>query len=151
MSCEYYLLLCTASACRKQVLRQIKAKSDCVIDCVFLPAHAISRAGYTQSVCGLLGREKCRVGTLRSRKALFEEEALTSVPALVEFAVGSGGGNGDGRSSSSPARSTALSLESEAHSAVSSPRGAGSALLLSSSKEVDVESVEYLPPQFPTV
>ncbi len=50
---------------------------------------------------------------------------------------------GESLSSSSPARSTAGSLGSEARSAVSSPQGEGSVLLLSSSEEVDVESVEY--------
>ncbi len=56
---------------------------------------------------------------------------------------------GESLSSSSPARSTARSLGSEARSAVSSPRGEGSALLLSSSEEVDVESAEYSPTQSP--
>ncbi len=55
---------------------------------------------------------------------------------------------GKSLSSSSAARSTARSLGSEARSAVSSPRGAGSALLLSSFEEVDVESVDS-PPQSP--
>ncbi len=50
---------------------------------------------------------------------------------------------GESLSSSSPARSTAGSLGSEARSAVSSPQGEGSVLLLSYSEEVDVESVEY--------
>ncbi len=52
-------------------------------------------------------------------------------------------------SSSLPARSTARSLGSEDRSAVSSPRGVGLVLHLSSSKEVDVESVKYSPPQSP--
>ncbi len=52
---------------------------------------------------------------------------------------------GESLSSSSPARSTAHSLGSEARSA----QGAGSALLLSSSEEVDAESVENSPPQSP--
>ncbi len=52
-------------------------------------------------------------------------------------------------SSSSSARSTAHSLGLEAHSAVSSTWGSGSALLLSSSEEVDVESVEDSLPQSP--
>ncbi len=34
-----------APACLKLVQRQIRAKADRVIDCVFLPAHATSRAG----------------------------------------------------------------------------------------------------------
>ncbi len=36
---------------RKQTYqRQIRAKVDLVTDCVFLPAHVISRVGYTQFV-----------------------------------------------------------------------------------------------------
>ncbi len=36
---------------RKQTYqRQIRAKVDHVTDCVFFPAHAVSRAGYTQFV-----------------------------------------------------------------------------------------------------
>ncbi len=39
----------------------IRAKVDHVTDRVFLPAHAISRAGYTQ-YDGLTGSEACRFG-----------------------------------------------------------------------------------------
>ncbi len=52
---------------------------------------------------------------------------------------------GESLPSSSLARSTARSLGLEARSAVSSPRGEGSALLLLSSEEVDVESIEHSP------
>ncbi len=109
--------------------------------------------------------ERLPLCTLRSQKALFEEEAFTSVPhgagptsAGAERQLHSWGSQldlveamktGESLSSSSPARSTARSLGSEVRSAVSSPRGVGSALLLSSSKEVDVESVEDSPPQSP--
>ncbi len=57
---------------------------------------------------------------------------------------------GEPLSPSSPARSSGRSLGSEAHSAVSSPRGAGSKLRLSSSEEVDVESINEDPqsPQY---
>ncbi len=133
--------------------------------CSSLPTLHHER-GYTQSVRGLLGSEACRVGSrLHSRRALFEGRAFTSVPhgagpisAEAERQLHSWGSQldlaegmetGGSLSSSSPARSTARSLGSEARSAVSSPRGAGSALLLSSSEEVDVESVEYSPLQSP--
>ncbi|KAL0164598.1 hypothetical protein M9458_040351, partial [Cirrhinus mrigala] len=57
---------------------------------------------------------------------------------------------GDPLSPASPARSAARSQGSEARSAVSSPRGTGSTLHLSSSEEVDVETVdEVSAPQFP--
>ncbi len=49
---------------------------------------------------------------------------------------------GESLSSSSPARSSGHSLGSEARSAVSSPRGRGLTLHLSSSEEVDVVSVD---------
>ncbi len=35
---------------KKTYQRHIRAKLDHVTDCVFLPAHAVSRAGYTQFV-----------------------------------------------------------------------------------------------------
>ncbi len=44
---------------------------DHVIDCVFLPAHVISRAGYTQFVRGLIGSEACRVGSRGGRLPAF--------------------------------------------------------------------------------
>ncbi len=56
---------------------------------------------------------------------------------------------GGSLSLSSPARSIAHSLGSEAHSAVSSPQRAGSALHLSPSEEEDVESTDYSPIQSP--
>ncbi|KAI2654668.1 enzymatic polyprotein [Labeo rohita] len=57
---------------------------------------------------------------------------------------------GDPLSPSSPSRSAARSVGSEARSAVSFPRGMGSTLHLSSSEEVDVESVdEVSAPQSP--
>jgi len=72
-------------------------KVDHVIDCVFLPAHVISRAGYTQFVRGLIGSEACRVVSRGGRlpaflsgfhcvcfapggKTLFEEGVFISVP-----------------------------------------------------------------------
>ncbi|MCI4377585.1 hypothetical protein PGIGA_G00205140 [Pangasianodon gigas] len=103
---------------------------------------------------------------LRSRWALFEEGALTSVPrgagpasAEAERRLRSWGlqmdlaermETGPSLSPSSPSRSTVPSLGSEARSAVSSPRGTDSALHLSSSEEVDVESVDPEPqsPQY---
>ncbi len=103
--------------------------------------------------------------TLRSRRVLFEEGAFTSIPrgagpasAKAEQQLHSWGSQLDlaermemGRSlsSSSPARSTVRSLRSEARSAVSSPQRAGSALLLSSSEGVYVESADYSPIQSP--
>ncbi|KAL0176406.1 hypothetical protein M9458_028736, partial [Cirrhinus mrigala] len=57
---------------------------------------------------------------------------------------------GDPLSPSSPRRSAARSMGSEARSAVSSPQGTGSTLRISSSKEVDIESVdEVSAPQSP--
>ncbi len=64
---------------------------------MFLPAHVISRAGYTQFVRGLIGSEACRVGSRGGRlpaflsgfhcvcfapggKTLFEEGVFISVP-----------------------------------------------------------------------
>ncbi len=80
----------------RQRQRRIRAKADHVTDCVFLPAHTTSNErGYTQFVRGLIGSEACRVcfqggrllalwrlplRTLRSRKTLFEEGVLTSIP-----------------------------------------------------------------------
>ncbi|MCI4378954.1 hypothetical protein PGIGA_G00222290 [Pangasianodon gigas] len=99
-------------------------------------------------------------------EALFEEGSLTSVPrgagpasAEAERRLRSWGSQMDlaegmetglSLSPSSPSRSTVPSLGSEARSAVSSPRGADSALHLSSSEEVDVESVDPEPqsPQY---
>ncbi|KAI2647410.1 Transposon Ty3-G Gag-Pol polyprotein [Labeo rohita] len=103
---------------------------------------------------------------LRSRKALFEEGAFTSVPrgagpasAEAERALHSWGSQldllegmetGDPLSPSLPGRSDAHSEGSEARTAVTSPQGAGSSLLLSSSEEVDVESaIEEPLPQSP--
>ncbi|KAL0173474.1 hypothetical protein M9458_029442, partial [Cirrhinus mrigala] len=110
--------------------------------------------------------ERLPLCTLCSWKALFEEGAFTSVPRgsgpasaeaerrlhlwgsqldLVE-----GMETGDPLSPASPTRSAAHSQGSEARSAVSSPRGTGSTLHLSSSEEVDVETVEEVStPQFP--
>ena len=110
--------------------------------------------------------ERLPLRTLRSRWALFEEGALTSVPrgagpasAEAERRLRSWGSQmdlaegmetGPSLSPSSPSRSSVPSLGSEARSAVSSPRGADSALHLSSSEEVDVESVDPEPqsPQY---
>ncbi len=67
------------------------------------------------------------------------------------FAVGSGIGNGDG---GVPIFFLTCQIHCplsgiSSHSAVTSPQGADSALLLSSSEEVDVKSADYLPPQSP--
>ncbi|KAI2666921.1 Transposon Ty3-I Gag-Pol polyprotein [Labeo rohita] len=99
--------------------------------------------------------------TLRSRKALFEEGAFTSIPrgsgpasTEVEQQLHSWGSQldllegmetGDPLSASSPGRSIARSAGSEARSVVSSPRGTGSTLRISSSEEVDMKSVEEAP------
>ncbi len=115
--------------------------------------------GYTQSVCCLLGR-------LCSRNALFEEGVFSSVPrvagpasAEAERRLHSWGSQldlvkgmemGKSISSSLPTRSSTRSLGSKARSAVSSSRGEGSTLHLSSSSEVDVEGIdEDSPPQSP--
>ncbi len=57
MFCESYLLLFVkvtqaskAPACQRHNLKLIRAKVDHVIDCVFLPAHVIPRAGI-HTVC----------------------------------------------------------------------------------------------------
>ncbi|KAI2647309.1 Transposon Ty3-G Gag-Pol polyprotein [Labeo rohita] len=103
---------------------------------------------------------------LRSRKALFEEGAFTSVPQGVgpasveaERALHSWGSQldllegmetGDPLSPSLTGRSVARSEGSEARTVVTSPQGAGSSLLLSSSEEVDLESaIEEPLPQSP--
>ncbi|KAL0148327.1 hypothetical protein M9458_056389 [Cirrhinus mrigala] len=110
--------------------------------------------------------ERLPLRTLRSRKALFEEGAFTSAPrgsgpasAEAERRLHSWGSQldlvegmetGDPLSPASPTRSAARSQGSEGRSAVSSPRGTGSTLHLSSSEEVDVESVdEVSAPLFP--
>ncbi|KAL0201683.1 hypothetical protein M9458_004870, partial [Cirrhinus mrigala] len=93
---------------------------------------------------------------LRSRKALFEEGAFTSVPQGVgpasveaERVLHSWGSQldllegmetGDPLSPSLPGRSDARSEGSEARTAATSSQGAGSSLLLSSSEDVDLES-----------
>ncbi|MCI4395880.1 hypothetical protein PGIGA_G00197280 [Pangasianodon gigas] len=99
-------------------------------------------------------------------EALFEEGAFTRVPrgagpasAEAERRLRSWGSQmdlaermetGESLSPSSPTRSIVCSLGSEARSVVSSPRGVGSALRLSSSEEVDVEGADYdSPPQSP--
>ncbi|KAL0175067.1 hypothetical protein M9458_031035, partial [Cirrhinus mrigala] len=104
--------------------------------------------------------------TLRSRKALFNEGAFTSVPrgsgpasTEAEWRLHSWGSQldllegmetGDPLSPSSPSRSAARSVGSEARSAVSSPQGTGSTLCISSSEEVDIESIdEVSTPQSP--
>ncbi|KAI2661618.1 Transposon Ty3-G Gag-Pol polyprotein [Labeo rohita] len=96
--------------------------------------------------------------TLRSRKALFEEGAFTSAPrgsgpasAEAERALHSWGSQldllegmetGVPLSSASPGRSAARSAGSEARTAVSSPRGSGSTVRLSSSEGGEVEIVD---------
>ncbi len=68
---------------RKQTYqRHIRAKVDHVQTCVFLPPHAISRAGCTQFV-RWSGREWCCVCfTPGGGDALFEEGVFTSVLAV---------------------------------------------------------------------
>ncbi|KAI2652819.1 Transposon Ty3-G Gag-Pol polyprotein [Labeo rohita] len=104
--------------------------------------------------------------TLRSRKALFQLGAFSSVPrgsgpasaeagrrlhswgSQLDLAEGMETGNP--LSPASPARSPARSLGAEARAADSSPRGTGSTLPISSSEEVDVESVgDVQAPSFP--
>ncbi|KAL0203138.1 hypothetical protein M9458_001156, partial [Cirrhinus mrigala] len=104
--------------------------------------------------------------TLRSRKALFHKGPFSSVPrgsgpasaeagrrlhswgSQLDLAEGMETGNP--LSPASPARSPARPLGVEARAADSSPRGTGSTLPISSSEEVDVESVEDVQaPQFP--
>ncbi|KAL0147310.1 hypothetical protein M9458_057385 [Cirrhinus mrigala] len=103
--------------------------------------------------------------TLRSRKALFQLGAFSSVPrgsgpASAEAGrrlhswgsqldLAEGMETGIPLSPASPARSPARPLGVEARAADSSPRGTGSTLPISSSEEVDVGSVEDVAPQFP--
>ncbi|KAL0162075.1 hypothetical protein M9458_041471, partial [Cirrhinus mrigala] len=103
--------------------------------------------------------------TLRSRKALFQLGAFSSVPrgsgpASAEAGrrlhswgsqldLAEGMETGIPLSPASPARSPARPLGAEARAADSSPRGTGSTLPISSSEEVDVGSVEEVAPQFP--
>ncbi|XP_026054609.1 NLR family CARD domain-containing protein 3-like [Carassius auratus] len=100
---------------------------------------------------------------LRSRRALFEEGAFTSVPhgagpASVEaeqqlhswslhLDLVEGMQMGKSLSSSSPARSSARSLGSEARFGATSPRESDATLHLSASEEVNVESVDDSPSQ----
>ncbi len=163
-----------APACQKHHLKPIRAKVDHVIDCVFLPAHVISRAGIhtvcvwsawewsTQSL--LLRGPDVRIasvyhcvhfapGGFSSRREPSSAFLAVMGPpplrrsggCICGFAVDLAEGmeTGVSLSSSSPARSIAHSLGSDAHSAVSSPQRAGSALLLSSSEGEDVESADY--------
>ncbi len=121
---------------------------------MFLPAHATSRVGI-HTVCAWSDWERStqsrlsREPTVRIVRGLSgeAERQLHSWGSQLDLAEGME--TGESLSSSSPARSTAHSRGSEARSAVSSAQGVGSALLLSSSEEVDVESVEYSPLQSP--
>ncbi|KAL0151133.1 hypothetical protein M9458_053646 [Cirrhinus mrigala] len=129
------------------------------------PCSRYITSGDTHALCMVcLGVEHCErlpLRTLRSRKALFEEGAFTSVPrgsgpasAEAERRLHSWGSQldllegmetGDPLSPASPSRSVARSAGTEARSAVSSPRGTSSTLRLSSSEEADIESVEETP------
>ncbi|KAI2652402.1 Transposon Ty3-G Gag-Pol polyprotein [Labeo rohita] len=107
--------------------------------------------------CGCPHCELLPLHTLRSRKALFEEGAFTSVPrgsspasTEAERRLHSWGSQldllegmetGDPLSSASPSRSVARSAGSEARSVVSSPQGTGLTLRLSSSEEELLEVV----------
>ncbi len=134
--------------------------------CSSLPALFHER-GYKQSVA-LEGAdcphcERLPLRTLRSRKGSLRGRSLHqrssrvlaplqprwsgSTPWCLQLNLAEGMETGESLSSSSPARSTARSLGSEARSGGLFPPG--SALLLSSSEEVDVESVEYSAPQSP--
>ena len=109
--------------------------------------------------------EQLPLRTLRSRRALFEEGAFSSVPhgagpafAKTERQLHSWGSQldlvegmqtGESLSSSSPARSSVRSLGSEARLGATSPREADAALRLSASEEVDEESVDESPCQSP--
>ncbi len=103
---------------------------------------------------------------LRSRKVLFDERgAFTSAPrsagpatAEAERHLRSWGLQLDlmegletsvSLSPSSPIRSYSCSPRLEARTVDSSPRAAGSALLISSSEEIDVESVDKVPSHSP--
>ncbi|KAI2662194.1 2-oxoisovalerate dehydrogenase subunit beta, mitochondrial [Labeo rohita] len=114
--------------------------------------HAMSTLeGADCSHCELLP-----LRVFRSRKALFEEGAFTSVPqgagptsAEAERALHSWGSQmdllegmemGDPLSPSLPGRSAARSEGSEARTAATSSQGMGSSLHLSSSEEGDLES-----------
>ncbi|KAL0150783.1 hypothetical protein M9458_053901 [Cirrhinus mrigala] len=145
------------------------------------PCSRFIPRGDTQSVRGLLGSGSRRVGSrgsdcphcerfslraLRSRRALFEEGAFTSVPrgsgpasAEAERRLHSWGSQldllegmetGDPLSPSSPSRSGARSQGSEARSAATSPQGTASTLRISSSEEVESECAEVAPqsPQY---
>ncbi|KAI2655577.1 Transposon Ty3-G Gag-Pol polyprotein [Labeo rohita] len=139
---------------------------------VFLPALATSRAGIHTLYAWFVWERSMRhadcphcdllpMRTLRSRKALFEEGAFKSVPrgsgpasAEAERALHSWGSQldllegmetGVPLSSASPSRSAARSAGSEARTAVSSPRGSGSTVRLSSSEGAEVEIVEETP------
>ncbi len=96
--------------------------------------------------------ERLSLRTLRSRRALFEEGALASVPrgygpiAVVGFAGGSRGGNGDGRIPFAGSSTSSQVSEARSDGAVSSAHGERSALRLSSSEEGDGESTDE-PPQ----
>ncbi len=85
---------------RKQTYqRQIRAKVDHVTDCVFLPAHAISRAGYTQFL-RWSDWEWSMQGRLSAR--------IMSGFHCVCFAPGGGGGELSLRREFSPASSQHL-------------------------------------------
>ncbi|KAL0183577.1 hypothetical protein M9458_019273, partial [Cirrhinus mrigala] len=110
--------------------------------------------------------ERFSLRALRSRRALFEEGAFTSVPrgsgpasAEAERRLHSWGSQldllegmetGDPLSPSSPSRSGARSQGSEARSAATSPQGTASTLRISSSEEVESECAEVAPqsPQY---
>ncbi len=111
-----------APACRRQHLNKnkMRAKADHVIDCVFLPTHAISRAGI-HTVCAWSAGEWSMQSRLSRGPAVrivsgyhcihfapggFSSRrepsptflaVLAVLAAFVGFAVGSVGGNGDGR------------------------------------------------------
>ena len=109
--------------------------------------------------------EQLPLRTLRSRRALFEVGAFSSIPrgagpafAEAERQLHSWGSQldlvegmqtGESLSSSSPARSSVRSLGSEARLGATSPREADAALRLSASEEVDEESVDESPCQSP--
>ncbi len=123
------------------------------------------RVGSALEVAGCPHCERLPLHTLRSWRVLFKEGAFTSVTrsagpasAEAEWRLHSWGSQLDlvegmetdgSLSSSSPARSTARSLVLEARSPVPSPQKVGSALLLSSSEGLDVESADYSPIQSP--
>ncbi len=121
--------------CQKPRLRQsIRAKADYVTGCVFLPAHTKSRvrihtacawSAWEWSTQSRVSRDACIVSVfpcVRFAPGRHSSRREPS-PAFVAVDLVEGMEMSESLSPSSPTRSNARSLGSEAHSAVSSPRG----------------------------